>query len=198
MQIKCKLCVGVDGWPLKKMVGDFSGILNLVGDRSPMTPMVAKPLPKRRRWVWRLATEWRAACVFWTHWAHSLNQLYLIYPVDVSSYHENIVVVQCDQFINTTTVYSCTNQCDQFIERVTSCLYNSVTSSLIEWHWTLVPSSVTSSLIGGRLSQDVHNHVSFIVDNSRVSLQSCDSASADGHVRLLYKSCYFVIVLRSL
>jgi len=28
----------------KKMVGDFSGILNLVGDRSPMTPMVAKPL----------------------------------------------------------------------------------------------------------------------------------------------------------
>ena len=27
-----------------KMVGDFSGILNLVGDRSPMTPMVVKPM----------------------------------------------------------------------------------------------------------------------------------------------------------
>jgi hypothetical protein len=29
---------------IEKMVGDFSEILNLVGDRSPMTPMVAKPL----------------------------------------------------------------------------------------------------------------------------------------------------------
>ena len=26
------------------MVGDFSPILNLVGDRSPMTPMVVKPM----------------------------------------------------------------------------------------------------------------------------------------------------------
>jgi len=39
-----KLGVGVLWVTIAKMVGDFSGISNLVVDRSPMTPTVVQPL----------------------------------------------------------------------------------------------------------------------------------------------------------